>query len=383
MRKPTLKVHPYKHSKTHKFYINLRAFGEGRKFFRTRAEAEAARLRLITTLNRHGDEALALSRHEISDFITARKKLAEYGESITDAVKFRVDHLERVRRCKITVGQLSQEVIEAKRKDGCSAKYLVGLKSYYKRFGHDFGNRLIAGITVEELDNWLRAIPGSPQTRMDYRTFIGVLFSYATKRRMIDSNPVLHTARPKLINKAPEIFTVDELRALLETAQRTEPRVLPMLAIGAFAGLREAEIRRLAWSEIDLVRGFIEVTSAKAKSARRRIIPIQSNLAAWLRPYASMQGLVVPKGARRKLKRVRREARLLKWPRNGLRHSFASYRLAAIQDAPRVSAELGHTSPQLLYNTYREVVRPEDAKLYWEIAPAIEAEKVVAFSQGQ
>ena len=32
---------------------------------------------------------------------------------------------------------------------------------------------------------------------------------------------------------------------LLETAQRIEPDVVPMLAVGAFAGLRDAEIRRL------------------------------------------------------------------------------------------------------------------------------------------
>jgi integrase len=77
---------------------------------------------------------------------------------------------------------------------------------------------------------------------------------------------------------------------------------------------------------------------------------------------------------------VRRAAELLKWPRNGLRHSFASYRLAAIHDAPRVSAELGHTSPQMLYSTYREVVRPEEAERYWKIEPAAETADVVAFA---
>jgi integrase len=150
-----------------------------------------------------------------------------------------------------------------------------------------------------------------------------------------------------------------------------------MLAIGAFAGLREAEIKRLDWSEVDLARGHIEVTAAKAKSARRRIVPILPNLAAWLRPYSKMKGHVVPAGARKKLGRIRRAAGLLKWPNNGLRHSFASYRLAAIHDAPRVSAELGHTSPQMLYSTYREVVRPEEAERYWKILPAQQQTNVI------
>jgi integrase len=92
-----------------------------------------------------------------------------------------------------------------------------------------------------------------------------------------------------------------------------------------------------------------------------------------------MKGSVVPEGARGKLDRVREAAGLLKWPNNGLRHSFASYRLAAIHDAPRVAAELGHTTPQMLYSTYRELVLPEEAERYWKIAPAVEAGKLVAF----
>jgi integrase len=254
------------------------------------------------------------------------------------------------------------------------------LKFYFKRFCRDFGERAIAGITVEELDHWLRALPGSPKSRMDYRANVSVLFGHAFRRRMIDSNPIAFTSRPKLVDKAPEIFTVDELRSLLEAAASEAPDVLPMLAMGAFAGLRDAEIKRLHWNEVDLARGFIEVTAAKAKTARRRIVPIQPNLAAWLRPYGGMAGNVVPANARNKVLLALKAAGLARWPANGLRHSFASYRLAAIHDAPRVAAELGHTSPQLLYAHYRELVRPEEAERYWKIAPVTESEKVVAFS---
>jgi integrase len=381
MKKPSLKVLPYPHSKTHKFYINLRPFGNGRKFFRTRAEAEAERLRQLTALERHGRAAVGLSQREMSEIITARSKLAEYGKTLSDAAEFYIDHLERVRRCKITVAQLADEVLEVKRKDGRSVKYIGMLGFYFKRFRQDFGERLIADVTVEELDTWLRDLPGSPKTRADYRANIGVLFSHAAQRRMIDSNPIAFTAKPKLIDKAPEIFTVTELRELLETAAQKAPDVLPMLAIGAFAGLRDAEIQRLDWSEVDLTRSHIEVKAAKAKSARRRIVPIQPNLAAWLQPYNGLAGRVVPPGARPKLVLVRKAARLAHWPNNGLRHSYSSYRLAAIHDGPRVASELGHTTPQLLYNTYRELVLPQEAERYWEIVPQSDAENVVAFTQ--
>jgi integrase len=316
----------------------------------------------------------------MSNFITARDKLADYGKTIDDAVHYFVDHLERIRRCKTTVADLVAELLAAKRKDGRSDIYLRDLRNLLAIFSRDFGNRSIAGITVEELDNWLRALPGSPKTRTNFRTNVGVLFSYAARRRMIDSNPVLHTAKPKLPDNPPEIFTVDELRALLQAANRGAPDVVPMLTIGAFAGLRDAEIKRLDWSEVDLSRGHIEVKAAKAKSARRRIIPIQPNLAEWLRPYAAMKGTVVPEGARGKLDRVCKAAGLSRWPNNGLRHSFASYRLAACYDAPRVAGELGHTSPQMLYSTYRELVLPEEAERYWRLIPETKPENILAFN---
>ena len=383
MKRPKLIVRPYKHSKhspQSKFVLDLRAYGKGRLFFKTRSDAELECLRHRTLLERHSREAVGLSPRELSEIIHARKQLSEHGETITDAVKFRLDYLERIRRSGITVAELAEEVLEAKRRDGKAAAYLDDLRKRLTRFCQDFGSRPITSIRVDELDNWLRDLPLSPKSRANYRANIGVLFSYAEQRGIIDGNPILRTAKPKLIDNPPEIFTVDELHALVEAAQRTAPDVLPMLAIGAFAGVRDAEIKRLDWHEVNVARGHIEIKGAKAKSARRRIIPIQPNLAAWLRPYSGMKGSVVPEGARGKLDCVRKRAGLLKWPNNGLRHSFASYRLAAIHDAPRVGSELGHTSPQMLYSTYRELVLPEEAERYWKIAPADQSANIVAFS---
>ena len=142
-------------------------------FFKTRAEADAECMRQKTLLERHSRDAIGLSKREMSDLITARNKLAEYGETINDAVSFRVDHLERIRRCKITVAQLAEEVLKAKLRDGMSKAYLRDLRSRLARFSGDLGDRPLAGITVEEIDNWLRDLPLSPQSRVNYRTVIG------------------------------------------------------------------------------------------------------------------------------------------------------------------------------------------------------------------
>jgi integrase len=116
---------------------------------------------------------------------------------------------------------------------------------------------------------------------------------------MIYLNPVLHAAKPKLPDNPPEILSVDELRELLNKAAALAPDILPMLTIGAFAGLRDAEIKRLDWGEVNLVRSLIEVKGSKAKSARRRIFEMPPNLAVWLRPYSGLKGSMVPVGSTR------------------------------------------------------------------------------------
>src|SRR5207237_8227616 len=98
MRRPTLAVLPYRHSKTHRYYLDLRPFGQGRKFFKTKAEAMAARLRQMTSLERHGRDAVGLPPRELSDFITAKQNLAEYDKTIKEAADLDLAHPSTLRR---------------------------------------------------------------------------------------------------------------------------------------------------------------------------------------------------------------------------------------------------------------------------------------------
>ena len=56
-----------------------------------------------------------------------------------------------------------------------------------------------------------------------------------------------------------------------------------------------------------------------------------------------------------------------KWPQDGLRHSYASYHLAKHQNAPQTSLQMGHTSPHMLFNHYRNLVLAGDADRYWAL----------------
>ncbi|HME87789.1 MAG TPA: tyrosine-type recombinase/integrase [Chthoniobacterales bacterium] len=348
-------------------------------FFRTRAEAAAECLRQKTLLERHSREAIGLSQSEMSEVITARNKLAKYNATISKATAFFVDHEERIRRCKMTIRQLAEELMQRRRQDGRSKRYLEDVKFRLGKFCETFGDRRVATVTTPEVDQWQRALPYSPQSRTNYLRVVGALFSEAERMDLTETNPVARIIRPKRVDRPPGILTVDETRALLEAAHRVEPEVLPMLAVGAFAGLRTSEIHRLHWNEIDLVRGEIDIPSTKSKTARRRFVPILPNLAEWLSPYSGRTGSVTPKGYRRKIGRVRQVGSITDWPDNALRHGYASYRYAATDNAHLVASELGHPNSNLLMNTYRNRVRRDDAERYFNIRPAAQIENIVAF----
>jgi hypothetical protein len=144
MKRPGLAVRQYRHSSTHPYYLDLRAFNQGRKFFKTKAEAEAERLRQVTLREWGGREAVGLPLNELSAIVEARHKLAKHGKSIDDAANFYLDHLERIRRCHVTVDQLAREVLGAKEKDGHAPMYLADLRKRLNRFARDFGPKPIS-----------------------------------------------------------------------------------------------------------------------------------------------------------------------------------------------------------------------------------------------
>ena len=60
--------------------------------------------------------------------------------------------------------------------------------------------------------------------------------------------------------------------------------------------------------------------------------------------------------------------RRAEWKRNALRHSYISYRVAQISDVAKVALEAGN-SPQIIFQHYRELVRPDTAKAWFAIEP--------------
>ena len=267
------------------------------------------------------------------------------------------------------IADVAEDLYASKKTLGKSQEYIGQLRHQCGKFSKMFSKH-IADVTAEDLKLFIESLGKlSPRTKNNVIAGVRELFRFAQKQKYVprdfdqlDGVEFFADGEGEIL-----IFTPAEMAGLMANS---EASIIPELAISAFAGLRRSELMKLDWSEVDLRRRFITVAAKKSKTKARRLVPIPKNLAAWLAPYVQRTGSVLPMSEDEYcVLRIRaaKEAGF-KWRKNALRHSFCSYRLAQTQDAARVALEAGN-SPAMLFQHYRELVRPADARRWFAIAP--------------
>ena len=217
-------------------------------------------------------------------------------------------------------------------------------------------------ITPTHLEQWFAQRKWTRSTIDGVIAKIGPFFTWCVREGYCESNPCKAVKRRMGDDSPPAIFSPSEARKLLLTALKTDPGMIPYLAIGLFAGVRPLEIQRL--QKQDITDRYIEITAAKAKTRKRRLVSLSDNLREWIALGGDLPLTNKPK----RLARVLHIAGL-KWKPDIMRHSFASYHLAMYRSADKTAFELGHRDSKMLFAHYRELVTQEAAESYWSIRP--------------
>jgi integrase len=279
--------------------------------------------------------------------------------------------------------EVVSELLAIKKARHAAPRYLEDLTSRLNRAAKSF-LKDIGNVTTAEIQEWLDGEKFSTQGYTDYRRVLHLLFNFAVARGYAVDNPVKGTERVKVKRGETKVFTPVEIGRLLDAARNQFPDFLPCLAIGAFAGVRSAEIERMEWSDIHLAEKFIVVGASRSKTAGRRIVPIADNLAECLAPYAGREGklwkgthdafyeaqmdLAAATAVQADADKGIKAQKAVAWKANALRHSYASYRFALTNDAGRVAGELGN-SAAVVHKHYRELVKPADAQRWFAVKP--------------
>jgi integrase len=223
-------------------------------------------------------------------------------------------------------------------------------------------------VEAHQIDAWLRSLDVALCTRNSMLRCIKIFFSFARSRNYLPDErdtAAQNLKIAKVVTDDKDIFDPETMAKLLHHAPAD---LIPILALGAFSGIRMAELNRIHWSAVDLDRRIIELRAGQAKTGSRRVIPITENLAAWLEPLPR-KGKVVP-SVKAHHRAVAAHAAALKipWPRNVLRHSFISYRIAIVKSADQVALEAGN-SPSIIFKNYRELTTEQEAEKWFGILP--------------
>jgi integrase len=366
---------------------------------------------LAKRIDRRDYVAASMTKDQAAEYANSNERLKPFGVSVDDAtttvarclkivpdlgnieaaIKFYAARHKQV--TKKPVAEVVTEFLKVKGGRGAGGRYLDDLTGRLNRFAGDC-KKDACNVTTADVQDWLDGLGLSPQSYRNYRTVLHTLFNFAVAKGYAADNPVEGAERVKVRNGDVEIFKPTEIARLLESARANYPDYLPCLAIGAFAGLRSAEIERLEWTDINLAEKFIVISAGNAKTASRRIVPIHANLAAWLAPYAGRQGKVWPGGSevfyKRQLSIAAATAieadeekgikaqKAVEWKGNGLRHSYASYRFAQTGDAGRVAGECGN-SASVIHKHYRQLTKPAEAERWFSVCPQ-EAENVLTLA---
>lgn len=340
--------------------------GRDQQHFKNRSEAIAFYDQKKIERARFGSETELLSGRETRLFREWEEILKPYGKTIADAITHYTAHL-KTNENSCTARELVDRLLEAKAAAGLSELHIRDIRCRLNVFAEKFNGRPVSEITSGEINSWLMSLPHSMFTRNRYRALTVMAYKFAIRNGFATNNPAAGGENGKVVAKPPGILTVEQTARLLNACP---PDVLPYVAIGAFAGLRAAEIQRLDWAQVDLESALIEVKAEICKTGQRRLVKIEPCLRAWLLPHRKSHGPVAPSSSRlrKALQQASKAAGIAKWPSNALRHSCASYMLARDENAPAVALQLGH-DVKVLMKHYRELVKPVDAARYWKITP--------------
>jgi integrase len=320
---------------------------------------------------------LSLSAADWQSYLAAKNLLRPFGIPLHDAIEEYIAMRKRKTTVEKRVGDVVDELLEAKKQARLSDRYVETLRTYLLRFADSFQTN-IGSVNTGAIVRWLDSLKIGPRSRNNVRQAVVTLFNFARRRGYLPKGETTEAADVETVrdhNGEIAILTPAELSKLL---RKSKPLYQLYFALAAFTGIRSAELLRLEWSEINFEKGHMEVKARKAKTATRRLVPMQPNLAKWLASYRERKGKLFQ--SRRAVDAAIKFAKRLgiPWKANCLRHSYAAYRLSIGHDAGRVALEMGN-SPAKLFTNYRELDRHNHAPEWFAIEPPRRSRKIVPF----
>ena len=267
-----------------------------------------------------------------------------------------------------------------------------------------FENTLLSDITIsryQDFINNLYANKGSDNSKKLIVAITKCVLNECYRLREINTKVTDFVKVPKRSKKEIEIFTIEEVKKIIDAVKYEEDYVKIVINMYAFCGMRFGEMAGLTWDLVDFENSKIHVRNnllyvkidgkfkhvmhkTKTESSNR-IISAPSNVMSILKDEKIRQNKLRVQGLlknnewnvvclnrdnnyirvttfRDKYKRLLKKLHIPYKKPHALRHSHVSMLLAQGVDIKTISARVGHSNTDMTLNTYAHVIANMDKK---------------------
>ena len=273
------------------------------------------------------------------------------------------------------------------------SKGYTGKWKWFRNHLEDILDRPVLDLDLSFWRNWLTKNAEKKEWRpKTYNEVAGILSSIwkdAVHQQLVERNPIEGVTRRKIQRMQVTVYSVEQVKALLDCAWKHDREMVPYFAIAIFAGLRpdvHSEITNLDWGDVNFERKEIRVgKNFDNKTNTKRFVEMEENLLAWLEPWKNATGAVVPPNLVRRRRYLTRgkyqspeKSPPEKWKelvpngeeaRDITRHTYGSYLEAKYRDRVKVMANMGHLDTSTYEQHYRNARSPQEADAFWELRP--------------
>ena len=245
-------------------------------------------------------------------------------------------------------GDAFNEFAEFKRKSMRAEVSRHSVVKHVRRFIAFVGQETpLSAITLKLVEQYLAHLrdAGNFNTWLQHvNTFLNFCFK---KHGWITQNPASKIAKRPVVHVVttwPPAQIESFLLATFTLNNKDGPMMRIWLALGAFAGIRPYEARRVTWEMIRFDKNKIALPASITKTKLPRTIPLAPNLKAWLltcnpQPEGSVhptQKHTEPFG------RFKKAASINKWKPDALRHTYGSAMFVLTDNLTEVANNLGN-----------------------------------------
>lgn len=340
-----------------------------RRFFHTEREASDYRELLRREVSEHG--LRGQGPDERIDAARAREILAEYRVSLTTAAAYY--HEQHKERQAPKMADICADYINSKESENERGEFsnqsIKTARGSIKKIVDAFGDKKPAEIAEDDVIKWLDGMSElSQQTRAHHRKTLARLLRRAVKKGWCKQNPCDEVNVRVIRDLEACILTVEEAVKIVESAERSPfaKSLAPFVYLGLFAGMRPWEVMGLSWDDIQ--GNQIRVNWNTSKRRETRFIQMEPGLQQKLEKHRA-SGPIRCENFDAVWLAARMDAGWgpkKPWPRDVLRHSFASYWLAVHKNRAELSEIMGNT-PEIIRRHYRKAVPVDAAKAFWAI----------------